>query len=434
MRTLFQAALLCVLASSVLAQEAPYYLEPKAYHKPSGYRSGGENSQAVRISRAKPRYPEFLYSAEVQRATGQKESLSQRLSERNLPPQYQPENIAPPPSVAETRGDTVVVEKPAMPVTEVSQSGQGKMATPVEPAPTPKPREKPKAAAYKQSKGPKLSIGNGYRIDNLDWSTGISLQNPNLFNSLKWRDVESYEVTGQYEYTIPGGTLRNVYLEINGGLGWVMSGRNEESYFDDSPVREVQRYSNTAKEGQTGRLSGAVGYRLEQSLPDSGTVGFTPLVGYSVDALDLRMRDAYLLIPAGGGTEEGQRSSYDAKWYGPYVGFLLDGRFGNHRAGLRSEYHDGNFNAEGGWSLQPNLEHPKSLEQDAEASGYLLALDYGYQYSQHIQIFLQAAYRAWSTNSGVSRFFLADGTNLERRLNDVDWSSQSLQAGVSYQW
>ncbi|MEJ2724057.1 MAG: hypothetical protein P8175_05315, partial [Deltaproteobacteria bacterium] len=47
---------------------------------------------------------------------------------------------------------------------------------------------------------------------------------------------------------------------------------------------------------------------------------------------------------------------------------------------------------------------------------------------------LTANYQDWSTDAGLDRLYYADGTVSETRLNEVNWKSYAVLAGITYRF
>jgi hypothetical protein len=85
--------------------------------------------------------------------------------------------------------------------------------------------------------------------------------------------------------------------------------------------------------------------------------------------------------------------------------------------------------------------HPRSFEHDADASGWVVSV--GADWFPDLlnrrgttreggRWYLQArgTWQDWSTDAGTDRVFFSDGTIVDTRLNEVNWSSWSATLGV----
>ena len=68
------------------------------------------------------------------------------------------------------------------------------------------------------------SIGSQYRIDNLDWNIagGPNGESPNVLSELKWRDINSFQVTFAADLTFDSG----FYITTGLARGFIFDGKN----------------------------------------------------------------------------------------------------------------------------------------------------------------------------------------------------------------
>ena len=90
------------------------------------------------------------------------------------------------------------------------------------------------------------------------------------------------------------------------------------------------------------------------------------------------------------------------------------------------EYHWTTYKAEANWNLRKDFAHPKSFEHDADGTGLVLSLGGGYAFSDRWSLGLNLNYQKLSTDPGIDRFYLANGTISEARLNEVNLGSPLL--------
>lgn len=295
-----------------------------------------------------------------------------------------------------------------------------------------------------------LNLNLGYRVDQLDWNiaNNTSGGSPNVLSELTWKDLKIFEMSldGFLEVGNENFTHLSTVVKTHIGYGQSTSGNNRDSdYAGDNRTLEFSR-SYADSEAQTLDLSVALGLKFPL-----GKSGFhlTPLFGYSYQRQDLRdthgnqvisdQANLSVLYPSDVvpplGPFPGLNSSYDAYWYGPWLGLDTD-YVVNDRLKLTGgvEYHLANYSGKADWNLRGDFDHPLSFRQDATGSGILATLGVEYGFAAHWSLRLSGNYQVWNTGHGSHRAFLAAGGTESTRLNEVNWESYALQTGVSYRF
>ncbi len=281
------------------------------------------------------------------------------------------------------------------------------------------------------------SFDAGYRIDDFDWSIAGNAPPAfggnfvNVLSELTWSDLEIF----QLELGIGKFFPNSILLKGSLSYGLIFDGENQDSdYAGDNRTLEFSRSNNGADDGETVDGSIGLGYHLPLL---SDTFGITPLIGYSYNALHLKIRDGFQTIPPFG-PFTGLNSSYDARWYGPWVGLELNAKkYGKnslspaHEFFIGAEYHWAEYEAEANWNLRVDLAHPKSFEHEADGTGIVFSAGYSYFFNPQWSLDFSGKYQKWETDPGIDRVFFADGTEAETRLNEVNWKSFSLTFGVT---
>lgn len=284
-----------------------------------------------------------------------------------------------------------------------------------------------------------FDLSSGLRKDSLQWniagdSTG---HNPNIISELTWDDIKSLQIRG---------TAQVVYEQhfiVEGKIAYaqISSGDNQDSdYHGDNRTLEFSRSNNEANKGYMDDFSLGAGYRVDfqeffSNFP-AGNLNVTPLVGYAFNGQNLRMRNGYQTIDTENGNIgpiDGLDTTYDTRWYGPWLGVQVQGKFKRLTGLLRWEYHWTEYYAQADWNLRTAFEHPKSFEHVGDkAQGSFLNVGAGYELSQHWQFNVDVNFYDYRMDSGIDRVFLAHGTQPETRLNEVVWESYALNAGLAY--
>lgn len=287
-----------------------------------------------------------------------------------------------------------------------------------------------------------LGLQGGYRQDRLDWNIAGSVD---VLSELVWENLDIYQLQLTSALTgaaiFPGGRLTARGLL---GAGRMVAGDNRDSdYAGDGRTLEFSRSSNDAGDGQVYDFS--LGAGLEFSLPSG--LRLTPLLGYSHHEQHLVLQDGVQTLsqpqlvphsrfsPPPLGAISGLDSTYEARWYGPFVGFDLS--YPITPAWLltaTAELHWGEMKAEADWNLRSDFAHPVSFRQRADAYGLVLAARAHYALAERWDLVLAADYTDWSTDPGLDQIYFADGGVSATRLNEVNWRSFALQAGLQYRF
>jgi hypothetical protein len=290
--------------------------------------------------------------------------------------------------------------------------------------------------------GTNLEFGAGYRKDNLDWNIAgdINGNNPNILSELTWSDVDIFQLKGGIRSTIS----EVFYLRGSLGYGWVFDGENQDSdYSGDNRTLEWSRSNNSTDNGNVVDGTLGVGYQFKVA---ADRLKFIPLLGYSYSRQFYNITDGVqtvsepALAPPGStplplGPFPGLNSTYEAEWWGPWVG--LDLLFDvSEKVTLFGgvEYHWANYNGEADWNLRSDFAHPKSFEHDSDGTGILVSVGGEVHLSKPWYLSLNINYQDWSTDPGLDRLFFSDGSTTETRLNEVNWDSFAILLGLTYRF
>jgi len=279
------------------------------------------------------------------------------------------------------------------------------------------------------------SLSLGYRVDSLDWNIRAG-SGPNVLSELEWKDMDIAQLRGE----LSGSNGENIYFRGQASYGWVWDGRNRDSdYAGDNRSLEFSRSSNSVDGSRVLDLSAGLGVTFHTGAADRWRI--IPMVGYSWHYQGLRMRNgnqvvwnssnAALLGINGNvplGPFAGLNSNYDAQWYGPWLGtdIFLDLQAGG-TVFMRLEAHRVHYSAQANWNLRSDFAHPVSFEHRADGWGQVLELGWqGVSSPMHWTWGVSIVVQSWSTDAGVGRVFFSDGGVGVVRLNEVNWSSNSI--------
>lgn len=279
-----------------------------------------------------------------------------------------------------------------------------------------------------------FGINMGYRVDDIDFNIAgdIAGNNPNILSELTWNDLEIFQIKLSNQTII-----RDLfYLRGSFGYGWILRGSNQDSdYARDNRTLEFSRSNNNASDGDVIDASLGIGLHFSFGLD---WFGITPLAGYSYHQQNLTVtngnqtKDPFGLLGFTG-PFAGLNSSYDTEWKGPWIG--LDLSFDikkKHHIFMNFEYHWADYHAEADWNLRTDLAHPRSFEHIADGNGIVLSTGVNFFYNYPVSLHLHFDYQDWNTDPGIDRVFLANGTIIETRLNEVNWKSYAFMIGMVY--
>jgi hypothetical protein len=170
--------------------------------------------------------------------------------------------------------------------------------------------------------------------------------------------------------------------------------------------------------GSLFKANPGIGYRINFS----NDIAITPVLGYGFSTQKLYLLDNGDL-----------NSTYVARWSGSFGGI-------NFRAKIASQlfvlsdisYHQINYHAEANWNLIQSFQHPKSFEHTAKGFGVEANAAFGFRLSSVLALKFGAGFSKWTTGAGVDQLYLADGSTLKTRLNDVSASGYSINIGAIY--
>lgn len=278
----------------------------------------------------------------------------------------------------------------------------------------------------------------GYRRDALKFNIAgdLSGNNPNILSELTWKNIQSVQFQSQGQLVF----LNHLVLDAKIGYGRIFSGDNQDSdYLGDDRTFEFSRSNNSADKGDLQDYSGGVGFSLNlEQIAGVDKLNIIPLVGFSYHAQNLRMQDGFQTMDPYGfigstGPFAGLNSSYDARWYGLWLGGEIKSRKDALSDFIRLEYHLMKYHAEANWNLRSDFAHPKSFEHTVNhAYGLVLSAGLGYDLTQNWNVNLTMDYNYFKTKHGLDRTYFSDGTTADTRLNMVKWTSLGVNAGLAY--
>jgi len=295
-----------------------------------------------------------------------------------------------------------------------------------------------------------LGFKAGYRSDQLNWNIARDFtgSQPNVLSELSWDDLEIYQVQFQPSLSVAGKMKSGFRYHLRGLFGWgdIFDGDNQDSdYAGDNRTLEFSRSNNAADGGDVQDFS--VGAGLE--FFGRGEVWtFIPLLGYSYHEQNLQITDGYQTVSeqalADGffgtgrinlpplGPIVGLDSRYHSEWYGPWLGLeLIFASAEKWNITGTVEYHLIEYYGEADWNLREDLQHPASFRHWAEGEGFSFTMGLLRNFNRSWSGTLNVNFQKWHTDDGTDVTYLANGSTSGTLLNEVNWESFSLLAGVT---
>jgi hypothetical protein len=298
-----------------------------------------------------------------------------------------------------------------------------------------------------------FQLGAGYRQDQFDWNIAGTPQgtSPNILSELEWKDLEIYQLRAKGKAVVGLDNFPYFDACVKGslGYGWIVDGDNQDSdYLGDNRTFEFSRSNNETEDDDVFDAALAIGPRFGFR---EGMLIVTPLVGYSYHEQNLRITDGVqtvanqaladavlgpgevVLPPLG--PFPGLNSTYEAEWYGPWLGVDLEIRPSGRLTLTGSvEYHWADYEAEADWNLRSDLAQPTSFKHSADGEGIVLTAAAAWSLGERWSVELSYDFADWETDPGRDQVFLADGTVGGTRLNEVNWESQAIMLGATYRF
>lgn len=284
-----------------------------------------------------------------------------------------------------------------------------------------------------------ISFGGGYRVDSLNWNIAGQGGVPSVLSELKWTDLRMGQISLCMENTFDNCVL----LGFEGDYARIFHGNNRDSdYLGSHRTLEFSRSLNSANKGEAFDLSVYFGYKMNAPFNDCfHNFEFCPKVGYSHHEQHLSMHKGFQALDVFDinnlGPFAGLKSSYRARWFGPWVGFdaayemcckfKIFGSF---------QYHFARYNGKGHWNLRSDL--ADDFQHHGWAHGFLSRVGAQYEFDSGVAYGIQATYLTFKLRDGRDRifFFDEDGSILVSgtKLNQVNWHSFRIEAYLSYRF
>ncbi len=279
----------------------------------------------------------------------------------------------------------------------------------------------------------------GYRHDDLQWSIAGADGTPNILSELTWKDIKIATISS-------GTTLlfeSNWLINLNLLFGSIYSGESQDSdYLGDKRTLEFSRSNNSGDEGSVLDISAATGYHwtfpFNQKSPYPN-IELRPQIGLSYYSQNLKATDGnqtvasdFIEFPLG--TFPSLNATYDATWFGPWLGLKTKFNFTeSFSLSLNLEYHYVKYSSTADWNLRGEFSHPESFTQKADGYGLIGDIEGKFKLDTQLALNLSISYQDWQAhNNGVDKIFLSDDTTLTTQYNGIDWKSFGANVGFVY--
>jgi len=310
-----------------------------------------------------------------------------------------------------------------------------------------------------------LSLGVGYRQDELSWHTCGCTFDPHI----KYEKINIWEIglTGKYV------TCDNIYVRGYADYGWITGGRRTEtdyefqtgqefvsscsssSFTEGSAFVENDAYKDSVK-GNVYDVSIALGYQFRWC-DDSFAV--SPIVGYSWDGQHLKGKanqdcffsddsvmksscssysypSSYSSCSSSSSSSDSNSAFYRTRWNGPFIGVDLEyALWCDWTVFAGYEYHWARFHAS---SKTGN--NTKFTQNASNANGQNVFVGTSYDFCDCWTLALIGEFGYWTTKGGHSTQTLASfdvdcdniRTQSRTKLKEVKWETASISMDLGY--
>ena len=269
----------------------------------------------------------------------------------------------------------------------------------------------------------------------LIWNIAIQppYTSPNILSELSYKEIKEDGSGLKLSYLKTVDDVWAFYIAGDYFSSSIRSGKNQDSdYILDNRQGEFSRsYSEITDDGSK-RKSMEVGIKSHWFKEDSEGHYVSVLAGYQYHDINLTVTNGVQIIPEelNGYVIEGLNSTYDSEFASKYLAFVTEHRFRWGIVGLRYEKHDLEFDSKANWNLRDDFQHPVSFEHDGDGEGRVLTLGYAFKFTEFFDVFVDLTRREYEVVDGNDVTYFSDGYVGETRLNKLNYTSNSVKAGI----
>jgi hypothetical protein len=280
---------------------------------------------------------------------------------------------------------------------------------------------------------PDFMLSAGPRYGEFDWNIAAADGSPNILSELTWNKLNIYQIKGMAWTPLS----RSFYIRGSFNYGWIYDGENQDSdYNGNNRSLEYSRSNNKTDSGDVWDASAGLGYIFFD-----GPLKAASLLGYSYHMQNLTLTEGFQTVctatcTTGVGPFGGLDSTYDALWYGPWVGLELMYRSTGKKLTLNGvfEYHIARYEAQANWNLRSDFQHPVSFEHSGDGQGVIASTGLDYALDGQWSVNGEVMVERWTVADGIDLIFNSNGTTSSTQLNEVNWYSTALMIGVKYRY
>jgi len=264
-----------------------------------------------------------------------------------------------------------------------------------------------------------VSASVGVQVESLNWSIAgnSSGQNPNVLSELKWKNVTSFNFSGELKWNI----WNRVVIYGNYNRSHITSGDvSDIDYAADNRTQSTYNQNFSDDKGNTNAWYAGAGYVIF----NSNRFSLVPYAGYGIDKQSLYILDNTGQFPD-------LNSSYFTRWKGAFIKVTSSARLINFlKIAADITYNQVNYNAQGNWNLISQFQHPVSYTHVASGYGINAGARLVYNIIPDVSVHIGYNYFNWQTGNGTDLLYLSSGQVDKTQMNGVYRKGYLISGGV----
>lgn len=274
--------------------------------------------------------------------------------------------------------------------------------------------------------------GVGNSQGTLQWNIAGGNNGPNILSELTYKDVNFRQFSMASTIRFHRGWLADHEVSADFTTGTANEGTVQDSDYDgDNRSGEYSRSYSSAIDSSMSDFSIGIARRIHLSHFQV----LKPMAGYTSKTQNMLMTEGLQTINTDNPTAVGPfrnalNSTYNTNWDAYWIGLGWGVETRHHQLNITAKYQWLTYAAEADWNLRSDFAHPKSFEQEATGTGYSLGLNYAYQVSNLVSLWINWQQVDWNTDAGQDTVFFADGTRGTTQLNEVSWQETGVSTGM----